>query len=266
MKLFGILNITEDSFSDGGDFFSIADAIRKIDSLIEDGADVIDVGAQSSNINSKQISEKEEWSRLEQIIQYLKNKKIQISVDTYKPKVIERCILEEVNYLININGFENPKTISILKKYKNNLPKLICMYSHNLGDIAKLNSNFNTENIVDSILEFFFRKSIEFKLLGIADEQIIFDTGMGFFLGEDPMLSIEVLKNINKIQKDFPSLMISLSRKSFIGALLGGLVPKEREAGSLALEIYLYEKQIPFLRTHNIKQIKQAIILRNLLY
>lgn len=265
MKLFGILNITEDSFSDGGEFFSVADAIRKIDSLILDGADVIDVGAQSSNIHSIQISAEEEWNRLKQIISYLKSKQIKISIDTYKPDVIEKCILAKVDYINNVNAFENPETISILKKYKNQIPNLICMYSHNLGEIAKPNSGLRVSEIVQNILDFFERKKIEFLEIGIAEEKIIFDTGMGFFLGEDPFLSLEVLKHIELILLAYPRLMISVSRKSFIGALLGGVPPKEREVGTLAFEMFLSEKKLPYLRTHNVKQIMDARKIQNYL-
>jgi dihydropteroate synthase len=258
MILFGILNITEDSFSDGGEFFSIEKAIRKIESLYLDGTDIIDIGAQSSNIHSKQISDEEEWARLSPIIDYLKSKSKKISIDTFKPEVIEKCILANVDYINNINGFENPETLSILKKYKNQLPNLICMYSHNLGDIAKPKSNLTVPEIVPSILDFFKRKKREFLELGIAEEKIIFDTGMGFFLGEDPLLSLEVIKNIKTILNLYPRLLLSVSRKSFIGNLLGGVPPKEREVGTLAFEMFLSEKNLPYLRTHNVKQIIQA--------
>ncbi len=259
VKIFGILNLTEDSFSDGGEFLDFEKSKVQAIKLIEDGADIIDLGAQASNINSKQISEIEEWNRLEKMIFFLKEKNISISVDTFKPFVIEKSILANVDYINNINGFENKESMEIIKKYKNKLPNLISMYSHNLGDIAIQNSNLKKETVIDEILNFFRKKEKEFLEISIPKEKIIFDTGMGFFLSPDYEVSIEVIKKIDLIQNEFPNLLLSVSRKSFIGNLLGSIPPKEREIGTLIFELELIKKQISYIRTHNVKQLKHAL-------
>ena len=117
MEIAGILNVTEDSFSDGGKFLKEIDYLKQIDYLIQSGANVIDIGAQSSNINAKLISEEEEWNRISPICKTLKSKNIKISVDTFKPNVIRNSILERVNFINNINAFENEKSMNILSEF-----------------------------------------------------------------------------------------------------------------------------------------------------
>lgn len=265
MILFGILNVTSDSFSDGGEFLEPQKAEAKGIDLIESGAAVIDISAQSSNVNAIQIDPKDEWARLENLIARFQSRNYKISVDTYKPYVIQKSIEAGVNFINNINSFRDNESLAILSNYNTSLPDLILMYSHNNGDMAEANSNLTPSTIMDEIYRFFDKKIDVLKKLNIPEEKLIFDPGMGLFLGQEPMLSITVLKNISEFKKRFGRVMVSVSRKSFIGNLLGGIPPKERGAGTLATELYLYEKQIDFIRTHDPKQLSQAIQLINFL-
>lgn len=259
MVLFGILNVTSDSFSDGGEFLNPILAEKKGHDLVKSGAQVIDISAQSSNINAVQIEPELEWLRLKDLIQKFQSNGYKISVDTYKPFVIQKCIEANVCYLNNINSFRDKESLEILSEYKISLPDLILMYSHNNGDYAEANSYLTPNTIMDSIYRFFDNKIGELQRMGIPDSKIIFDPGMGLFLGEDPLLSIEVLKNISNFKKRYGKVLVSVSRKSFIGNLLGGISPKERAAGTLAVELYLYQRQIDFIRTHDVLQISQAM-------
>ncbi|MCB1193024.1 MAG: dihydropteroate synthase [Leptospiraceae bacterium] len=265
MKIFGILNVTEDSFSDGGKYFEFENSIQKGIELIHEGADVIDIGAQSSNINCKLISPELEWERIEKQIKYFQSQKIEISVDTYKPRVIQKCIKAKVDYINNINSFYTKESLDILQEYKNELPYLILMFSHNQGDKASQNSNLDRNSIVDTIFKFFDFKIQELLKIGIPEEKLIFDPGMGLFLGEDPYLSIKVLQEIKTFKSKLGKIMVSVSRKSFIGNLLGGVPPENREVGTLACELFLYSNQIEYIRTHNVKQLKDAIHITEIL-
>lgn len=266
MKIFGILNITEDSFSDGGMFLDYEKSIQKGKELIDSGADVIDIGAQSSNIESNQISPELEWERIKDQIQYFHSLSISVSVDTYKFHVIRNCIKNGVDYINNITSFKQDDTLQLLLDNKDKLPKLILMYSHNQSDKASFHSNLSLENITDTILKFFEKKINSFLKMGIPEEKLIIDPGMGFFLGSDPYLSIRILKDIKIFKKHFKEIMVSVSKKSFIGNLLGNVSPPEREAGTLACELYLYLNQIDYIRTHNVKQLKDGIVLTKALY
>lgn len=259
MILFGILNVTSDSFSDGGEFLDPLLAEKKGIELIKSGAGVIDISAQSSNVNAIQIDPQLEWARLDNLIQKFKTFGYMISVDTYKPFVIQKCIEAKISYLNNINSFRDKESLEILSENKNSIPELILMYSHNNGDYAEANSNLTPKTIMDSIYRFFDNKINELLKMGIPEKKLIFDPGMGLFLGADSLLSLEVLKNIPDFKKRYGKVLVSVSRKSFIGNLLGGIPPKERAAGTLALEIYLYQKQIDFIRTHDVLQLNQAV-------
>jgi dihydropteroate synthase len=265
MILFGILNVTSDSFSDGGDFLDPARAEEKGNELIQTGAPVIDISAQSSNVNAVQIAAEIEWSRIENLIQKFQKSGYKISVDTYKPYVIRKSIEANVDYINNINSFRDKESLEILSEYKNSLPELILMYSHSNGDIAEAKSDLTPKTIMDSIYRFFEVKISELQKLGVPENKLIFDPGMGLFLGSDPMLSIEVLKNISEFKRRFGKVLVSVSRKSFIGNLLGGIPPKERGAGTLATELYLYERKIDFIRTHDVKQLSDGIKMLDVL-
>ncbi|MDX1958626.1 MAG: dihydropteroate synthase [Leptospiraceae bacterium] len=263
MKIFGILNRTEDSFSDGGKYISLQSATEKALELFHDGAHVIDIGAQSSNPDAKKISSDEEWSRIQPLIPILKQKKIPISIDTYRKEVIEKSILANVDYINCINSFKEEESLEILSTHSKNLPELILMFSHNEAEVAEKQSYLKTETVISTILKYFDNKINQFLKKNIPLEKLIFDPGMGFFLGEDANLSLKVLKEIDYIQRKLQRVLVSVSRKSFIGNVLGGLPPSGRAAGTLALELYLYDLGIFALRTHEPKQITQGIILRN---
>ncbi len=265
MILFGILNVTSDSFSDGGDFLDPTRAEEKGNELISSGASVIDISAQSSNVNAIQIEPELEWTRIEKLIQKFQMSGYKISVDTYKPYVIRKSIEANVDYINNINSFRDKESLKILSEYKNSIPELILMYSHNNGDLAEAKSDLTPNTIMDSIYRFLDHKITELQRVGVPESKLIFDPGMGLFLGADPLLSIEVLKNISEFKKRYGKVLVSVSRKSFIGNLLGGIPPKERASGTLAVEIYLYQQNIDFIRTHDVLQIQQGIRLINLL-
>jgi dihydropteroate synthase len=266
MKIAGILNVTEDSFSDGALYLHTQAAIDHAEKLIKNGADVIDIGAQSSNTNAKLISDEEEWSRILPIVEYLQNKKIPISIDTFKPNVIQKAILQKVDYINNINAFQEPEVLEILSNRKASLPELIVMFSHSRGGIARLGSPLEVENLIDEISIFFDERISKIHSIGVPYEKLIFDPGMGFFLGENPELSIKVLSEIQTLKKRFQRIYISVSRKSFLGNLLGGIPPMEREYATLATEIYLYQSKIEWLRTHDPLKIKQSMIILNKIY
>lgn len=259
MKVAGILNITEDSFSDGLLYIKTESAIRHAETLLSHGADVIDIGAQSSNINSKLIDPKEEWERILPVLDYLKSKNVKVSIDTFKPYVIHKSILNNVDFINNINAFQEPEVLEILSEYKADLPQLVLMFSHSRGGIAQKESPLLIENILDEISNFFELQISKLLSIGVPYEKLIFDPGMGFFLGDNPALSFQVLSKIQILKQRFQRIYVSVSKKSFLGTVLGGIPPSEREYATLAAEIYLYQSKIDWIRTHNPLKIKQSI-------
>ncbi|MCC5814536.1 MAG: dihydropteroate synthase, partial [Leptospira sp.] len=193
-KILGILNLTEDSFSDGGKYLKPSSAMEHALHLIDSGADILDLGAQSSNPQSKPVPWEVEWERIRKIIELLRSEetrpnsdsKIQISIDSFRPQVLENCLKLGIDYWNDITALKNPLSLEILTSHKQNIPNLILMFSHNRGDRAVAQSNLSPKTIVDHILKFFHLEMDKLIGAGISQEKIIIDPGMGFFLGEDP--------------------------------------------------------------------------------
>lgn len=261
MQIFGILNITEDSFFDGGKFLQLASALKKADELSQQ-ADVIDIGAQSSNVDAEIISDELEWSRLEPVIDYLQKKKYPVSVDTYKPTVIQKCILKKINYINNIRAFVDRESQEVLEEYRTDLPNLVLMFSHNQGEKAIRESHLQPETVLDEVSRFLETQLQILQKISVPEEKVIVDPGMGFFLGQDPELSFTILREIHSLKKRFTKLMISVSRKSFLGKVLGGIPPKERGTATVVTELYAYLQGVDFIRTHDPLALRQAILIQ----
>ncbi|MEI1277373.1 dihydropteroate synthase [Leptospira venezuelensis] len=250
--LFGVLNITSDSFSDGGKYLKEDLALAKAKSLIEEGADVIDIGAQSSNVKAEPISEVMEWDRMKEIISELKKEKVAISIDTFRPYVIQKALEAGVNYINNIRGFVDPESLDLLKGASDKSTKYIAMFSQDHSIKASEFSDLRPETVVPFALEFFRKRTKTFQALGLAD-RLILDPGMGFFLSPDYKVSFAVLSRITEILSEFPNLMVSVTKKSFLGNALGGLSVEDRIVPTAISEMYLWSKGVPMIRTHSPK-------------
>ena len=254
-KIFGIVNITTDSFSDGGLYLDSKKAIEHALKLAEDGADIIDLGAASSNPDTTDVSVEEEIKRLKPVIKALKKQNIKISVDTFKPEVQRFCIESGVDYINDIQGFPFPEFYEVLSKSDCGL---VLMHSiQRLGVATKINTN--PEEVFGSMMQFFKERINALVAAGIDKERIILDPGMGFFLGSNPETSLFVLKRFPYISKTFGlPVMIALSRKSFLGKITGTDV-KNRLAPTLAAEIYANNKGADYIRTHDVKSLSDAL-------
>ncbi|WP_246047215.1 dihydropteroate synthase [Leptospira ognonensis] len=258
-ECFGILNVTEDSFSDGGAFLNPENAERQAIELLSSGSDWIEISGQSSNVQAQLITEEEEWNRIRSILPFLSKQNIRISLDSFRPAVQKKGLEYGVHCLNDISGFTHPDAKSLLQDElaKRESVFLVVMHSHTQG-IAKQNSSLTPANVMDQIRSFFLDRQKEIKSWGVREQRIYLDPGMGFFLSEDPEVSFTVLKNLDKLLCEFPRLMVSVSRKSFLSNALGGIPPLEREFATLAAEIFLLQKKIPWIRTHNVLKVKQA--------
>ncbi|MGE8721123.1 dihydropteroate synthase [Leptospira terpstrae] len=264
-EIFGILNITTDSFSDGGKFLNPEDAIQQGTKLLQEGADWLDVSGQSSNIEATLVTEEEEWRRVEPVIRHFVPKGVRISLDSFRPAVQKKGIEAGVRCLNDITGFTYEGDRSFLKHSIEKHPelKLIIMHSHN-RNIAKYKSDLTPEKVVKKVQTFFRDRRSELISLGIPETALYFDPGMGFFLSEDPMVSFQVLQELEILKLEFPQLMVGVSRKSFLGNALGNLPIADREFATLACELHLIRYKIPLIRTHNVLKLRQAEKIWNL--
>jgi dihydropteroate synthase type 2 len=252
-KIVGIVNITTDSFSDGGQFVDSDKAIAHGEELLQQGADWLDLGAESSNPDGERVSAAEEITRLTPVIRALKS--AQLAIDTYKPEVMAHCLGLGAGMINDITALENPESVEVVKSFQ--VP-VVLMFARNQEPRAEKQLG-NPETILAEI-EAFFGHRIE-KLLksGLREAQIILDPGMGFFLGSNPEPSLRVLQGLERLKKLGRPLYICVSRKSFIGSVLGGRPPHERQHGTLAAEIWAALQGVDYLRTHAVAPLRDAL-------
>ena len=255
--LFGILNITNDSFSDGGQFLDPAAALAHAAKLIRDGADVLDLGGASSNPNSEPVPVETEISRLEPIVAEGKKRGWAISIDSFAPETQRWAMEQSVEYLNDIQGFPYPAVYPALACSD---AKLIIMHSvQGLGPAKRLETDPKT--ILNRIAAFFDMRVNALTQAGIARERLILDPGMGFFLGASPDVSLTVLEGLSEIKKAFGlPLFVSVSRKGFLRKLTGRPV-REIGPATLAAELYAARHGTDMVRTHDPKAIRDALTI-----
>ncbi|EMJ98111.1 dihydropteroate synthase [Leptospira alstonii] len=264
--IFGVLNITEDSFSDGGKYLTLSASSRKADSLIVEGADVVDIGAQSSNIQANPVSPEIEWVRMKNLIPDLVANGVRISVDSFQPEVIAKSLAAGAEFINHIRGFVDEESVRAISKYAGTNRKFIVMYSHNHSNRAETQSHLTLHNVISDIVKFFRERKKVLLNSGISQDQLIFDPGMGFFLSPDFQVSFEVLKKIQTLKEEFSPMMVSVTKKSFLGNALGGLKADERKIATVIAELYLSIQNVEYIRTHEPKNLRQALKIWSLLH
>lgn len=244
----GILNVTPDSFSDGGKFNEVDAALKRVKEMIEEGADIIDVGGESTRPNFEVVKEDEEIKRVVPIIRAIKeNFDIPVSIDTYKSKTAEAAIEVGADVINDIWGFKKDKEMAkVAAKY--NVP---CILMHN-----RENKEYNDlmKDVVFDLVE-----SINIALnAGVSRENIILDPGIGFAktLNEN----LIVMNNLEKIKDLGYPVLLATSRKSMIGLTLDEPVD-QRVEGTIATTVLGITKGCEFVRVHDIRENKRACVM-----
>jgi dihydropteroate synthase type 2 len=246
--LFGIVNITEDSFSDGGSYLDPSDAIAHARSLVAAGAQVIDLGAAASNVDAEPVSAAEEIRRLDPVIAALAAEGTPISADSFLPEVQRFAIERGVAFLNDIQGFPDPSFYSELAAASCRLVVMHAVQGRGRAQRMELGA----AEVWDRIHYFFGKRLTALERGGIARERLILDPGMGFFLSKLPEASLRVLTGLDRLKRDFGlPVMVSVSRKSFLRAITGRASALETGAATLAAEIYAAEMGADYIRTHD---------------
>ena len=257
--IMGILNITPDSFSDGGDFTEIDIAIKRGIEMENQGADIIDVGGESTRPGSNFVGAVEEINRVVPIIKALREKiKIPMSIDTYKANVAEAAVKAGAVIINDVWGMQkDPDMPGVVKRL--GVPVILM---HNRENTVY------EKDIMEDIIDFFL-KSIELgKKAGIPENMMILDPGIGF--GKTPEQSMEVMARLGELQDlGFP-ILLGTSRKSMIGKIMGGISPKERIAGTVATTVMgIIQGAADIVRVHDVPEnlqaarVTDAIVRRN---
>ncbi|MEJ6458544.1 dihydropteroate synthase [Fusobacterium polymorphum] len=251
----GILNVTPDSFSDGGKYNNLDSAMKQAEKLISEGADIIDVGGESTRPGHVQITSEEEISRVVPIIEKIsKNLNTIISIDTYKYDVAEEAIKAGANIINDIWGLQYDKGEMAELVKKSNLPIIVM---HNQND------EIYSKDIMLSLREFFEKTYKIADKYGIDRDKIILDPGLGF--GKNAEQNIEVLSRLNEL-KDMGSILLGASKKRFIGKLLNDLPFDERVEGTVATTVIGIEKGVDIVRVHNVLENKRACLVADGIY
>lgn len=238
--IMGILNVTPDSFSDGGSYTDITKAAAHAIKMQQDGADIIDIGGESTRPNHTPVEELEELDRVIPVIRELKGRGLTISIDTYKAKVAEVAIKNGAALVNDVWGFKkDPKIASVVAKHG-----VACCLMHN-------RDNHDYHDLINDIISD-LQESIDIALkAGVSRDKIILDVGIGF--GKTPEQNLEVLNNLEKFKALGYPLLLGTSRKSTIGYVLD-LPADQRVEGTLATTAIGIAKGCDFVRVHDIRE------------
>ena len=253
--LMGIINVTPDSFSDGGLYFNKEKAVDRGLELAEEGADIIDIGGESTRPGSDFISTEEELMRTVPVISALRKKTdVLISVDTTKSEVAEAALGEGADIINDISSFRfDPKMLSLAAQ--KDIPVILM---HMKGTPKNMQLNPFYEDLLAEIRGFLEERIATAQAYGIKKEKIIIDPGIGF--GKSLKDNLTLIKSLKFLEPIDRPILIGISRKSFIGKILS-LPPQERTEGTIASAVLSIINGAHILRVHDVEAVKRAVLI-----
>ena len=251
--IMGVLNVTPDSFSDGGKFFDSSSAIEQAKSMVDNGAGIIDVGGESTRPGALSVSVNDELKRVIPVIEVLtKEINIPISIDTSKPEVMEQAVESGASIINDVNALRAEGAVEMAAKLKTD----VCLM-HMQGSPRTMQNHPTYKDVVEDI-KFFFKKRIEAcEAAGIELSSITLDPGFGF--GKNLGHNIALLKNLSEFQEFGVSILAGLSRKSMIGTLLGDKDVDSRMIGSVTAALIAVENGADIIRVHDVAETNDAL-------
>lgn len=251
--LMGIVNVTPDSFSDAGRFLKTEDAVAHALQLVEDGADILDVGGESTRPGSSLVAAEEEWNRVVPVIRELASQtEVPISIDTTKAEVARRAIAAGAVIVNDISGLtfdaEMPRVCAELET------GVICM--HIQGTPQNMQDDPQYGDVVGEICDILECRIGELETAGIPRERVVIDPGVGF--GKTAAHNIAILSNIHRIRNLGRPVLIGHSRKRFLAKVIGRTVD-ERESGTLGVSAGLAVQSIDILRVHDVRSTRDCL-------
>ena len=258
-EIMGVVNITPDSFSDGGLFFDELKAFNHASSLVKDGAKIIDIGGESTRPGSDTVNEKDEWERIQNVIlKFKKNfSKITLSLDTRKSYVMKKGIQSGVNIINDVSGLNfDSKAFEVIKS--KNIPFIL---HHMQGTPNTMQKNPQYDDVILDIFDFFEEK-INFCLKkNFKKEFILLDPGIGF--GKNLDHNLRIISKISTFHSLGCPILIGTSRKRFIEHIVTKFDTVDRTGGTLASVLYGLLQGVQLFRVHNVKEINQGILVFN---
>ena len=261
-SIMGVINLTPDSFSDGGDLNSENKVLDQVNHFLRNGVDVIDLGAQSTRPGAEEVGSNLEIKRLIPYLKLIKSEypDVLISIDTFNSEVANEALLNGANWINDVTGGRRDREIlDVVSKF--NCPFVI---THSRGDSQNMNELSKYNNLLSDVkysLEGLIKNALE---KNIPKRNIIVDPGIGF--SKDLEQNLEILKNLDFLKNLNYPILIGASRKRFIGEILNEKNPKERDIGTLAISCLCSQFNIHLVRVHNVKLNYQILKVADRIY
>jgi len=256
-RIVGIVNITADSFSDGGRYLDPAAALSHARRLRADGADVIELGPAASHPGSAPVSAAQERRRLAPVLERLAADGIAVSVDSFRPGTLRFAVSAGAAWLNDIHGFGDPGLYPVLAASQ---CRLVVMHAVQQDGVATEVAT-DPPVVLDGMRRFFTRRLAALQAAGIGRDRIVIDPGLGYFLGSTPGPSLAALAGIRELKDAFGvPVLVSPSRKSFLRVLTGRDVTRSGPA-TLAAEIFAAWQGADYIRTHDVAAARDALTI-----
>lgn len=250
--IMGVVNVTPDSFSDGGAFFEPQNAIQHAMQLLEEGADILDIGGESTRPGADIISDEDEVNRVVPVIEGVKEKASFISIDTRNAQTMHKALKAGANIINDVSGLmHDPESIAVAAE--SNCP--VCIM-HMKGTPQTMQDSPIYDDVVDEVLHYFEERLNFCSKNGVNPERVVLDPGIGF--GKTLDHNVSILKHMQRIKAMGSPVLLGTSRKSFIGAISGEQDAKKRFPGSLA-SLLAVIKHVDIVRVHDVAETRQAL-------
>lgn len=253
----GIINVTPDSFSDHGRYATTEKAIEHAERLIQEGADILDIGGESTRPGSLAVSLEEELRRVIPVVEILSQKNILISVDTSKPEIMQAAISAGASIINDVNALQAPGAIEIIAKSK----VMVCLM-HMKGKPRSMQKEPQYIDVISEVKSFLQQRIDLANSSGIPYDRLIIDPGFGF--GKTLKHNLALLRHLDQFVQMKVPVLVGLSRKSMLGAITGNDVDN-RVYASIAAALLAATKGAKILRVHDVKATKDAIMIHNAL-
>lgn len=259
-RLMGILNVTPDSFSDGGRYVQLDDALARAEQMVNDGADLIDIGGESTRPGASPVPLEVELKRVIPVVQYLKTRcpRVPLSIDTSKAEVARQALEEGASLINDVSALRDPWMPVVLRDHS---APVILM--HMRGDPRTMQTSPVYGDVVVDVAAFFEERLAFAAAQGLPRERFLLDPGFGF--GKSTEHNLTLLRRLSEFNRLGRPLVVGVSQKSFIGRLLGTedapLPPKERGNGTLAAQLWAAAQGAAILRVHDVKAAAQSLAL-----
>ncbi len=255
-KIMGIVNVTPDSFSDGGTYSAeVSGAIQHAERLLQQGADILDIGGESTRPHAAYVSPEEEWARVAPILQVLHTWQVPISLDTRRTVIMKRALEQGwVDIINDVQALEDEGAVDLLAQY----PTMGVCLMHMQGLPQTMQDNPHYQDVVCEVSRYLKQRLAVCVQAGIARERMVLDVGFGF--GKTLEHNVLLMQHLDDLLQECDApLLVGVSRKRMIGDLTGETVPSERVHGSVAAALAAVARGAQIIRVHDVKATADAV-------